>query len=41
MWEKLTEIQIGGAWATAQIALIALALGLGLYLMSKIEREGK
>ena len=41
---ELFEIQIGGLWATAQVLVIALVIGAGLWLLSKIEikeKEGK
>lgn len=43
--ERLTSAQIGGFWALMQVITYALAIWLGLVIISKItdkrEREGK
>ena len=43
--ERLTSAQVGGFWALAQVIIYALAIWLGLVIISKItdkrEREGK
>ena len=43
--ESLTSVQVGGFWALIQVIIYALAIWLGLVILSKItdkrEREGK
>lgn len=43
--ESLTSVQVGGFWALIQVIIYALAIWLGLVIVSKItdkrEREGK
>jgi hypothetical protein len=43
--ESLTSVQVGGFWAAIQVIFYALAIWLGLVIISKItdkrEREGK
>ena len=43
--ERLTSVQVGGFWALMQVIIYALAIWLGLVILSKItdkrEREGK
>ena len=43
--ESLTSVQVGGFWALIQVIIYALAIWLGLVILSKItdkrEREDK
>ncbi len=42
--ERLTSVQVGGFWALMQVIIYALAIWLGLVILSKIninEREDK
>ena len=43
--ERLTSVQVGGFWALMQVITYALAIWLGLVIISKIsdkrKREGK
>ena len=42
--DRLTSVQVGGFWALMQVIIYALAIWLGLVILSKIntnEREGK
>jgi hypothetical protein len=41
--DRLTSVQVGGFWALMQVITYALAIWLGLVILSKIsdKREGK